>query len=108
MPTRLLTGRMPSSVPRGRAVHAEQLGDGRAGDVGVQDAHLVAQAAHRDGQHGAGHAFAHAALAGHHADDLFDMAFGVGRLVLGGAAFTVGAAVGAVVVAGFTHGEKLL
>ena len=36
------------AVTGGRALHAEQAGDGRAGDVGVQHAGLKAKAAHRD------------------------------------------------------------
>ena len=92
----------------GGAAHAEQLGNGRAGDVGVQNTDLVAQTAHRDGQHGAGHAFAHAALAGYHADHLFDVAFGWGGSCLRGAAFAVGAAVAAVVVQASLMVNKLL
>ena len=78
-----LDGPAALAVGHGPAMDAKQLGDGRAGDVGVQDAAAVAAAAHGAGQQGAGHALADAALAGHHADDLFDAAVGVGRLMLG-------------------------
>ena len=44
-------------------MNAEQLGDGRAGDVGVQDAAVVAAAGHGTSQQGAGHALADTALA---------------------------------------------
>jgi len=92
-------------VGHGAAMDAEQLGDGRAGDVGVQDAAVVAAAGHGTGQQGAGHALAHAALAGHHADDLLDAAVRVGGVVLGRciAGRTGCTAIGAVMGAFFAH-----
>ena len=87
----------------GRAMDAEQLGDGRAGDVGIQHGGLVTHTAHRNGQHGAGHAFADAALAGYNADHFFDVAARMGRLVLRLTAFAVGRAAAAIVCALFTH-----
>ena len=63
-----------------------------AGDVGVQHAGLKAKAAHRDSQHGAGHAFADAALAGNDTDDFLDTASCVRRLMLRRAVIAVGLA----------------
>ena len=70
-------------VGHGTAMDAEQLGNGRAGDVGIQNAAVVAAACHGAGQQSAGHALANAALAGHNANDFFDAAVGVGGIVLG-------------------------
>jgi len=69
-------------VRHGTAMNAEQLGDGRAGDIGIQNATMVATAGHGTGQQSAGHALAHAALAGNNADDLFHTAVRVGGIVL--------------------------
>ena len=57
------------------------------------------------GQQSAGHALAHAALAGHHADDLLDAAVRVGGVVLGRciAGRTGCTAIGAVMGAFFAH-----
>ena len=92
-------------VGHGPAMDAEQLRDGRAGDVGVEDAAVVAAACHGAGQQGAGHALAHAALAGHHANHFFDAAVGVGGVVLGRciAGRTGCTAIGAVMGAFFAH-----
>ena len=91
------------AVTGGRALHAEQAGDGRAGDVGVQHAGLKAKAAHRDSQHGAGHAFADAALAGNDADDFLDTASCVRRLMLRRTVIAVGLAAAAIVGTCFAH-----
>ena len=85
---------------------AEGLGDGGAGDVGVQDAHGVATAAHGHRQLAAGHRLAHAALAGNDAVHLAHpgggmMLFqqGLGLLPLSAALAAGGAVMGA-----FAHG----
>ena len=86
------------------AVDAEQLGDGRAGDIGVQHAAVIAAASHCAGQQSAGHAFAHAALAGHNADHLANAAVRVGGVMLRGLAGRAGCpAMGAVMSAFFAH-----
>ena len=54
----------------GPAVDAEGLGDGGAGDVGVQYGGAEALALHGDGQLACDHGLAYAALAGDHAVDL--------------------------------------
>ena len=54
----------------GLGVDAEGGGDGGAGDVGVQHAHLLAQPAHGHRQGGGHQALAHAPLAADHGDDL--------------------------------------
>ena len=87
----------------GRAMNAEQFGDGRAGNVSIQHADLVAFAAHGNSHHGAGHAFANAALAGNNADHFFDVAFCVRRFMLRRTAGTVSVAVAAIVGTCFTH-----
>ena len=66
-------GEQPGLAAHGLAVDAEGLGDGGAGDVGVQDAHLMAPAAHGDRQLAGDHGLAHAALAGHDAVHLADV-----------------------------------
>jgi len=66
---------------------------------------VVTAAGHGTGQQGAGHAFADAALAGHHADDLFHTAVGVRGVVLGRciAGRTCCSATGAVMGTFFAH-----
>ena len=91
------------AVTGGRTLHAEQAGNRRAGNIGVQYAGLVAKAAHRDGQHGAGHAFADAALAGNNADDLFDTASCVRRLMLRRAVIAVSLTAAAIMGTCFAH-----
>ena len=61
-------------------VYAEGLGDRRTGDVGIQHSHIAAAAAQAGGKQRGDEAFAHAALAADHADDLFHMAQVVGFL----------------------------
>ena len=53
-------------------VHAEGLGDGRTGNVGIQHAAGVALARHADRHHRSQQALAYAALAGNNADHLAD------------------------------------
>ena len=65
----------------GPLVDAEGLGDGGAGDVGVQDADAVAHPGHGDRQLAGDHALAHAALAADHADDVADDGMGIAGLV---------------------------
>ena len=84
----------------GPAVDTEGLGDGGAGDVGVQNGHIVAPALHGDGQLAGDHGLADAALAGHHAVDLTYAAAGAEGLFLKyvyflalAAAFAAGAAI---------------
>ena len=86
-------------------MNAEGLGNGGAGDIGVQNADLVAPAAHGDGQLAGDHGLAHAALAGHDAVDLADsggrivfLQQGLGLLPLA-AALTAGGAI----VRAFAH-----
>jgi len=92
----------------GPAVDAEALGDGGAGNVGVQNGGAVAPALHGDGQLAGDHGFADAALAGDDAVDLTDMAALMKGLDLEGAsALTVSAALAAAaaIVGAFTHGN---
>ena len=91
------------AVAGGGTLDAEQAGDGRTGDVSVQHTGLEAEAAHRDGQHRAGHAFADAALAGNDADHFLDTAALVRRLMLRCAVVTAGTAAAAI-VGTFAHG----
>ena len=65
---------MPSASAVSGLVTAERLRDGRAGDVGVQNADLVAALVHFAGKQAGDQGFAHTALAGHHADDVLDVA----------------------------------
>ena len=51
------------------AAHAHHLGDGRTGDVGVEDADRVAAAVELDGERSRDKRLAHAALAREHRDD---------------------------------------
>ena len=67
-------------VALGLLLQAEFPGNGRAGDVRVQNAHLQAHALHGHGQQRRDHGFAHAALAAAYADDLFDVALLMGLL----------------------------
>ena len=92
-------------IGHGTAMDAEQLGDGRAGDVGIQDAAVVAPAGHGAGQQGTGHALADTAFARNNADDLFHAAVGVGGIVLrcGGAGRTCCPAGGTVMGTFFAH-----
>ena len=60
-------------VRHGTAMNAEQLGDGRAGDVRVENGRFIAQLLHGDGQHRRDGRFADAAFAGDDRDDLFDI-----------------------------------
>lgn len=62
------------ALRHGAAVDAEGLGDGGAGDVGVQNGDIVALPADSYRQLAGDHGFADAALAGHHAVDLTDAA----------------------------------
>ena len=48
---------------------AESLGDGGAGNVGIEDGHVVTFAAHGHGQLAGDHGLAHAALTGDNAVD---------------------------------------
>ena len=86
-------------------VYAEGLGDRRTGDVGIQDAAVVAPAGHGAGQQGTGHALADTAFARNNADDLFHAAVGVGGIVLrcGGAGRTCCPAGGTVMGTFFAH-----
>ena len=61
-------------IGEGPLLHAKALGDGGAGDVGIQHSHIAAAAAQAGGKQRGDEAFAHAALAADHADDLFHMA----------------------------------
>lgn len=56
---------------------AEGLGDGGTGDVGIQNADLMAPAAHGDRQLAGDHGLSDAALAGHDAEHLTDVGFGM-------------------------------
>ena len=89
----------------GLGVDAEGGGDGGAGDVGVQDAHRLAHAAHGHRQRGGDQALAHAALAADHGDDLPDVGQAVGRgaEVLGRGALPAALAAGGAVVRTIGH-----
>ena len=82
----------------------EGLGDGRPGDIGVEDGGFIAAAAGADRQQRRDQRFAHAALAADDADDFFDVAV---LVLLGAEALGTAGAIGgtgaAVVVAGFAH-----
>ena len=92
---------------RGPGVDAESLGDGGAGDVGVQDADLLAQAGHGAGQRGGHQALADAALSADHGDDLLDVGELMGRDLeaLGAGALRAALAAGGAVVGAFRHGS---
>src|SRR5699024_9613666 len=91
----------------GVLVDAEGTGDGGAGDIGVQNAHLLAPGGHGGGQRAGDGGLAHAALAADHGNHLFDVGVGIAGLteVVGLLTLAaVGAAAGAV-VGTFTHGN---
>ena len=95
------------------AVDAEGLRNGRAGDVGVQNGHLVAALVHLGGEQAGDEGLAHAALAGHDADHMLDIGALVGRqggrASLSGAVAAAGdAAAGALVRAFFCHDSFFL
>ena len=79
-----LTGQDTVGVGGQRVGDAEGLRDGGAGDVGVQDANLVAALVHFAGKQAGDQGLADAALAGDNADDVLDVAALV-RFKLGGA-----------------------
>ena len=87
-------------------MHAESLGDGRAGDIRVQHAAGVALAGHADRQHRGEQAFAHAALAGYHADHFFYRCSGVCRDFQ--AFFAAAARRAGIAVVRATHSKQLL
>ena len=95
------------------AVDAKGLRNGRAGDVGVQNGHLVAALVHLGGEQAGDEGLAHAALAGHDADHMLDIGAIVGRqggrTSLSGAVAAAGdAAAGALVRAFFCHDSFFL
>ena len=59
------------------AAHAEHLGDGGAGDIGIEDAYLVARAHELRCDAAADERLAHASLAGQNGDDVLDLGEGV-------------------------------
>ena len=71
MPVADISGRR--SLPRPLAAHAHHLGDGGAGDVGVEDADRVPAAAQFDGKRPGYERLAHASLARKHGDDVFHL-----------------------------------
>ena len=92
-------------------MYAEGLGDGGAGNIGVQYGHIVPLAAHGDGQLTGDHGLTNAALAGHNAVYLTYAAAVAQRLDLKGtAAFALGAALTATaaIMGTFTHNTILL
>jgi len=95
----------------GLAVNAKGLGNGGAGDVGVQDGGGVAPAVQQHRHHAGDHGLADAALAADDADDLLDAAHGVGGLqkTLGGlgslsAVLAAGPAIVGAALRGVGHG----
>ena len=102
-------GIQPRLTAHGLAVDAEGLGDGGAGDVGVQDAHLVAPAAHGDRQLAGDHGFAHAALAGHDAEHFADVGLGMVLLQQGLGLLPLAAALaaGGAVMGAFAHNTDI-
>ena len=89
----------------GLVVHAEGLRDGGTGDIGVHDADLVTAAVQRDGELARDHGLADAALAGHNAEHLADVAFGVRRFAQGLRRCTLSAALaaGRAIMGAFAH-----
>ena len=107
-----LAGQDAVGVGGQRVRDAEGLRDGRSGDVGVQDAHVLPALLHFAGKQAGDQRLAHAALAGHDADDVFDVGAGVrldGAGALGGAVAASGlAAAAALVRAFFCHDSFFL
>ena len=64
-------GKQAVLVPDGALLQPEEPGDGRAGEVGVQDGGMKPLRLHLAGQQAGDQGLAHAALAADHADDLF-------------------------------------
>ena len=89
----------------GLVVHAEGLGDGGTGDVGVHDAGFEAAAAHGDGKLACDHGLAHAALAGNDAEHLADAAFRMRRFAQGlrRCAFCAALAAARAIMGAFAH-----
>ena len=90
-------------------VQAEGAGDGGASHIRIQNGCGVALTAHQHGQHGGDQAFAHAALAADHADQLFDMGHVVGlfkQILRRGARCAGAGACGAVMGAIFAHDDS--
>mgnify|MGYP002544941069 CR=1 FL=1 len=75
------------------------------GDIGVHDADLVTAAVQRDGELARDHGLADAALAGHNAEHLADVAFGVRRFAQGLRRCTLSAALaaGRAIMGAFAH-----
>ena len=90
-------------------MNAEGLGDGGTGDVGIQNAHLVAAAAHGDGQLAGDHGLADAALAGHDAIDFADLGLGMMLLQQGLRLLTFAAALaaGGAIMDAFAHDSMI-
>ena len=88
---------------------AEGLGDGGAGDVGVQHGGTAAPALHSDGQLAGDHGLAHAALAGDHAVDLAHAAARMEGLLFKYVDFLALAATfaaGAAIMCAFAHNDN--
>ena len=93
----------------GLAVDTEGLGDGGTGDVGIQNADLMAPAAHGDRQLAGDHGLADAALAGHDAEHLADVGFGMVLLQQGLGLLPLAAALaaGGAVMGAFAHNTDI-
>ena len=96
-------GEHPPLVRHGPLVDAEDLGDGGAGDIGVQNADSAARPAGQHRQLAGDHGLAHAALAGDNAVDLIHPGGGVVLLQkgLGLGALPAALAAGAAIMGAF-------
>ena len=64
------------AVTLNRLVDAERLGDGRTGDIGIQNTNVVTDASEIDRQHRGDHRLTDAALTADDSDDVADAAAG--------------------------------
>ena len=92
-------------VPQRPPVDVKRLGHRRAGDIGVQNAHLLPPGGHGGGQGAGRGGLAHAPRAAVHGDHLFDVGVGVGRLaqILGLGALPAALAAGGAVMGALAH-----
>jgi hypothetical protein len=67
------------AVTLNRLVDTERLGDGRTGDIGIQNTNVVTDASEIDRQHGGDHRFTDTALTADDTDDVADAAAGAKR-----------------------------
>ena len=65
-------------IRQGAVFDAETFGDGRTGDIRIQHGGFITLAGSQHRQQRSDHGLAHAAFAGHHTDDFFNVAGGMG------------------------------